>query len=118
MVLKPLKPILVVLEVVLVVLEVVLQLLLLQLLLLQLRVLLKLPSPLGGGGESPTLPPQITNNHKHTKKNSIPQKNVCSVDIFASQTSGELLIRSCSRGVGRLFNDLIRLCFRGPGAPH
>ena len=49
MVLKPLKPILVVLEVVLVVLEVVLQLLLLQLLLLQLRVLLKLPSPLGGG---------------------------------------------------------------------
>ena len=49
-VLKPLKPILVVLEVVLVVLEVVLQLLLLQLLLLQLRVLLKLPSPLRRGG--------------------------------------------------------------------
>ena len=49
MVLKPLKPILVVLEMVLVVLEEVLQLLLLQLLLLQLRVLLKLPSPLGGG---------------------------------------------------------------------
>ena len=49
MVLKPLKPILVVLEVVLVVLEVVLQLLLLQLLLLQLRVLFKLPSPLRGG---------------------------------------------------------------------
>ena len=42
--------VLVVLEVVLVVLEVVLQLLLLQLLLLQLRVLLKLPSPLRGGG--------------------------------------------------------------------
>ena len=50
MVLKPLKPILVVLEVVLVVLEVVLQLLLLQLLLLQLLFLLKLPSPLGGRG--------------------------------------------------------------------
>ena len=61
--------VLVVLEVVLVVLEVVLQLLLvqlllLQLLLLQLRVLLKLPSPLVGGGLF--LPPTALNNSLST----------------------------------------------------